>query len=105
MARKLIEIEMDKKRYLQAGMNTMILLEKELGHPLSELGEKSITIEDMRTMFYCLLKNQDKDLTPDKVGDLMDITIEAQGMDYLSEKLAEVMKGAFGGKAAFPSNN
>jgi len=104
MPRKLIEIDMDKKRYLQTGMNTMILLEKELGRPLSEMGEGSIKLADMRTMFYCMLRQQDKKLTHEKVGDIMDIAIDLHGMEYLSNKLSEAMSGAFGGGAAVPSD-
>jgi len=102
MARKTVEIEMDKVRYLQVGMNTMISLEKELGRPLSEITEGAFTLEDMRTMFYCLLRGHDKKLTMEKVGDLMDMTIENQGIDYLTQKLADVMKGAFGNQAVVP---
>jgi len=103
MARNVIEIEMDKVRYLQVGINTMISLEKELGKPLSELGEETLGLGDMRTIFYCMLKPQDKKLTLEKVGDLLDEAIQAHGMEYLSDKLSKALSTAFGGGAAVPS--
>jgi len=102
MAKKLIEIELDKKRYLQAGINSIIKMEQELGRPISELSE-SVKIGDLRTMLYCLLLGADKKLTQEKVGELMDIAIEKHGMEYLSEKITEAMTNMLGQNSAMPS--
>lgn len=102
MAKKLIEIELDKKRYLQASINTIIRMEEELGRPISELSE-NVKIGDLRTMLYCLLLNGEKDLTLEKVGELMDIAIEQHGVEYLSEKIAETMTNILGQNSAIPS--
>jgi len=102
MAKKLIEIELDKKRYLQANINTIIRMEEELGRPISELSE-NVKIGDLRTMLYCLLLNGEKDLTLERVGELMDIAIERHGVEYLSEKIAEAMTNILGQNSAIPS--
>ena len=102
MAKKLIEIELDKKRYLQAGINSIIKMEEELGRPISELSE-NVKIGDLRTMLYCLLLGGDKDLTPEKVGELMDIAIENHGIEYLSDKMTEAMTNILGENSAIPS--
>ena len=102
MAKKLIEIELDKKRYLQGSINAIIKMEEELGRPISELAD-SVKIGDLRTMFYCLLLGGDKELTLEKVGELMDIAIENHGIEYLSEKIGEAMSSILGQNSAIPS--
>ena len=103
MAQKLVEIELDKKRYLQAGINAIIRMEEELGRPMSDLSE-NVKIGDLRTILYCLLVGHDKKLTPEKVGDLMDVAIEKHGIEYLSEKIGEAMKQIMGQNSAIPSD-
>lgn len=103
--RKIIDIEMDKTRHLKYGMNTMIQVEKELGKPLSTLANEQFKLADLRTLLYLGLKWEDNQLTPDSVGDLMDIAIEKHGMQYISEQLGQAIQGAFGqmGANAIPS--
>jgi len=100
--RKSVEIQTeDKVRHLKYGMNALINLEQEMGRPLSEIGnEQNTKLEDLRTMFYVGLKHEDKDLTQEQVGDIMDYLISVHGMNYLSEKLAEAMDF---GNSAMPS--
>lgn len=102
MAKKLVEIKLDKKRYLQAGINAIIRIEAEIGRPITELSE-NVKLSDLRTMLYCLLVAQDKKLTQEKVGELMDIGIETHGMEYLSEKITEAMTASLGEQSAIPS--
>jgi len=102
MAKKLVEIKLDKVRYLQAGINAIILMESEIEKPITELSE-NIKIQDLRTMLYCLLVGIDKKLTHEKVGELMDIAIEAHGMEYLSEKITEAMTMSLGQNTPIPS--
>jgi len=90
MANKLIEIELDRKRFLETSINVIIKMEEELGRPLNELQE-NIKISDIRTILYCLLFSDDKKLTKEKVGELMDVAIEKHGIQYLSDKLTEAL--------------
>lgn len=100
--KKIVSFEADKNRNLKYGMNAMIQLEKELGKPLTSLADGEFKLEDLRTMLYIGLKWEQKDLTPDQVGDIMDEAIEKHGMQYLSGKLGEALQGAFG-NTAMPS--
>lgn len=101
--KKIISIEADKNRHLKFGMNALIQLEKELGKPITSMAdENEFKLEDLRTMIYVGLKWEDKNLTMEQVGDIMDEAIEKNGMEYLSEKLGEALEGAFG-NTAMPS--
>ena len=100
--KNIVSVEMDKMRNMKFGMNALIQLEKELGKPLTSMGTDEFKLEDLRTMLYIGLKWEDKSLTPDAVGDLMDESIEKNGIQYLSAKLGEALQGAFG-QTAMPS--
>jgi hypothetical protein len=97
--KKVVTFEADKKRHLKYGMNALIQLEKELGKPLASIGAGEVKLEDLRTMLYIGLKWEDKELTYEQVGDVMDEAIENHGMEYLSQKLGEALQGAFGNTA------
>jgi hypothetical protein len=103
--KRIIDIEMDRTRHLKYGMNTMIEVEKQLGKPLTTLASESFKLGDLRTLLYLGLKWEDNTLNPDTVGDLMDISIEKNGMQYISDKLGQAIQGAFGqmGANAIPS--
>jgi imidazoleglycerol phosphate dehydratase HisB len=58
---------------------------------------------DLRTMLYVGLKWEDKELTLDQTGDIMDAFIEKHTFEELSSKLGEAVRKAFGGKAQPPS--
>ena len=100
--KKIVTFDADKARNLKYGMNALIQLEKELGKPLTNMGAEEFKLEDLRTMLFIGLKWEDKELTKDAVGDIMDEAIEKHGMEYLSKKLAEALQGAFG-NTAMPS--
>ena len=99
---KIVEIEMDKKRHLKFGMNSMISLEKALGKSLQSLGDGSFSLGDLRTILFIGLKWEDKTLTESITGDLMDLAIEKEGLASLSEKIGEAITGAFGGVGSVP---
>lgn len=97
--KKVVTFNADKERHLKFGMNGLIQLEKELGKPLTALSTEQFSLADLRTMLYVGLKWEDKKLTQDAVGDIMDEAIELHGMDYLSKQLGEALTGAFGNTA------
>ncbi|MCD4839729.1 hypothetical protein LRS37_12805 [Neobacillus sedimentimangrovi] len=101
--KKIVSFEADKMRNLKYGINALIELEKALGKPLTDMSSNNFKLEDLRTMLYIGLKWEDKELTPETVGDIMDAAIEKHGMEYLSKKLGEALEGAFGNAAAIPS--
>lgn len=120
--KKIISFEADKTRNLKFGMNAFVQLEKELGKPIMDLFELvldekgqpvldkngqplskvNIRMEDFRTIFYVGLKWEDKELTYDQVGDIMDEAIEKHGFEYISDKMGEAFNSTFG-KTALPS--
>ena len=101
MAKKLVEIKLDKVRYLQAGINSIILIETELGKSITELSD-NVKLADLRTILYCLLVGMDKKLTHEKVGDLMDTAIQEHGIEYLSDKITEAMNASLGQNTPIP---
>lgn len=103
MANKIITLNIDgKEKHMKLGINALTELEKVIGKPLTAMGEE-VSLSDLRAMFYVSLKWEDKNLTIDKAGDLMDIVVDEHGFQFLSEKLGELMTSAMGG-TALPSN-
>ncbi|SHK48990.1 hypothetical protein [Paramaledivibacter caminithermalis] len=94
--KKFIPIEMDKVRNLRLGINAICQIEDMTGKTITKLNE-NLGIKEFRIILYCALKWEDKSLTLDKVGELMDEVIEKKGIDYLNEKLAEVLENSLGG--------
>lgn len=99
--KKIISIEMDKIRNLKFGINSLIELEKRMGKPISNMGD-SFSLADFRTMLFIGLKWEDKELTEEETGSLMDIAIENYGIQYLSEKLKEAMESISKGAKETP---
>lgn len=100
--KKIVSIEMDKVRNLKFGINNLIELEKKLNRPLASLSGESFGLVDLRTILFIGLKWEDKELTEEQTGEIMDIAIENHGIQYLSEKLAEAMQSVFGGLKETP---
>lgn len=94
--KRIVTIEMDKERHIKFGINAMIELEQKLEKPLTSLGDGEVNMIDLRTMLFVGLKWEDKKLTEEAVGDIMDDSIEKHGMEYISEKLGEAITGTFG---------
>lgn len=98
---KVVTIQADKERHIKYGMNAFVKLERELGKPLTSMTDDT-SLEELRTMLWVGLLWEDKKLSPDKVGDIMDEVIDTEGLDYLSAALGEAIQGALG-KTATPS--
>ncbi|QIB68616.1 hypothetical protein Ami103574_04465 [Aminipila butyrica] len=75
-------IELDKVRNFRYGMKAISLIEKKLKAPIAKIDMDSLTMEESATLVWAGLAHEDKNLTPDKVMDLID--------DYST--LTEVMK-------------
>ena len=59
-----------------------------------------VDFEFIRYMFYLGLKHEDKELTEEKTGEILDILFEEHGMEYVAEILGEAIAKAFGVKEA-----
>ena len=92
-----VTLELEKPRSLRYGMNALVKIEEMIGRPISKLDLEHISIKDMRTIIYAGLFHEDKNLTPEKVGELID---EFSDINTVAEKLGEAMTIAFGTKNA-----
>ena len=101
---KIVPITADKKRNLKFGMNSVIQLEKTFGKPIAEIGNKP-SLEDIATIMFFGLKHEDKKLTLEDIGDLMDDAIENhETFDEVIKLVMEAFSSSFGDKkSATPS--
>ncbi len=89
-----ITLELDRPRRLRFGTNALCMVEdmtgKKLtnGNAFSEFG-----LKDIRTLVYCGLYHDDKTLTTEQVGDLID-DFEG-GLHGCFEKVGEAIQLAF----------
>lgn len=91
--KKSVTVELDKARNLRYGMNALVKVEELTGKPITKLDLENISIRDLRTIVYAGLFHEDKDLTPDKVGNLID---EYSDINIVAAKLGEAFNLAFG---------
>jgi hypothetical protein len=99
---KTVLLDADKARNLRFSSNQLIELEEQLGRSVMSLDE-GLRFADLRTMIHVGLRWEDKDLTLEQTGEIMDVVIEKHGFEELSKKVGEAVKKAFGGKAQPPS--
>lgn len=102
MAKKIITMNIDgEERHLKVGINALTDLEQLMERPLASIGDE-ISIADLRAMFYVSLKWEDKKMTLEQAGDLMDSVVEEKGFQFLAESLSELISSSMGG-AQLPS--
>jgi len=68
-------IKLDKVRNFRYGMRAIDLIEKKYGKPIMEIdgiSDGKITMEDYATLMWAGLVHEDKELTPERVMDLVD---------------------------------
>jgi hypothetical protein len=90
-------IQLDKSRNFRYGMKAISLIEKKLKKPISKIDMENITMEDSAVLIWAGLQHEDKDLTPDKVMDLVD---EHSDIQTILTAMSEAFQGAFGAKGA-----
>lgn len=87
-----------KPKILKIGFNGLIELEEKLGRSITDISDGEIGFADLRTIFYIAFKHGgDKKITLEGTGDILDQVIEAEGMEYLTEKLTGVFENMMGG--------
>ena len=96
-----IDIKADKNRTLRFTINSMIQVKKDkkkdFAKLITELSvDDSLDIELLRYLFYIGLKWEDPELTEEKVGDIMDIILENEGIQGLAQYLYEAITKALG---------
>lgn len=91
--KKSVTIELDKARNLRYGINALVRIESLIGKPITVLDLNSLSMSDLRNILFAGLVHEDKDLTAEKVGDLID---EYMSIEEVAEKLGEAFTLAFG---------
>jgi hypothetical protein len=91
--RGMVAIELDKKRNLRYTMNALAEIEDRLGVPLSEMGNVKMTIKNVRVILWAGLIHEDKELTPEDVGDMVDISNFEEVQEKVAEAFSMVEKG------------
>lgn len=86
-----VMIEADKARNLRFGTNALCQMEEMTGKSVNQLNE-SAGMKELRIMMYCGLRWEDKELTIEKTGEIMDEIMSKHGIDYLSEKIGKAME-------------
>lgn len=69
----LVKIELDKERHLRYTMNALAEMEDQLGVPLSELKDVKMTIKNVRVILWAGLIHEDKEISIEEVGDMVDL--------------------------------
>lgn len=93
--KKGITIVLDKPRTLRYGMNALAKIETITGKSILALDLDKVSIRDLLAIVYGGLYHEDKTLTIEKVGDLID---EYSNLTDIAEKLGEALTEAFGGE-------
>jgi hypothetical protein len=91
--KKGITINLDKPRTLRYGINALAKIEDVTGKALMKLDLNNIGIKDLLGIVYAGLYHEDKDLTIDKVGDLID---EYSSLNEVAENVSKALTLAFG---------
>jgi hypothetical protein len=88
-----ITINLDKPRTLRYGINALAKIEDVTGKPLMQLDLNNVGIKDLLAIVYSGLYHEDKDLTIDTVGDLID---EYSNLSVVAEAVGKALTLAFG---------
>lgn len=91
--RKGITIELDKPRTLRYGMNALAKIEDITKKSIVNIDLNNIGIRDLLAIIYAGLYHEDKTLTIEEVGNLID---EYSNMNDIAEKVGEAFTLAFG---------
>jgi hypothetical protein len=91
--RGIVEVELDKVRHIRYTMNALAEIEDRLGVPLSEMKDVKMTIKNVRVILWAGLIHEDKDLTLEEVGEMVDLG----NFEEVQTKVAEAF-GATQGK-------
>lgn len=91
--KKGISINLDKPRTLRYGINALAKIEDITGRPITALDLNRVGIKDLLVIVYAGLYHEDKDLTVEQVGNIID---EYSDINSVAEKVGEAFTLAFG---------
>lgn len=85
--------KLDKIRNFRYGMKAISLIEKKLKKPVSKIDMENLTMEDAAVLIWAGLQHEDRDLTPEKIMDLVD---DHSDITTVMQAMGEAFQGAFG---------
>lgn len=95
-------IELDRPRNIRITTNALVKVEDVLGRPLSEIGA-AFGMREIRAFLWAGLLHEDRKLSLDDVGELIDDA----GIEYVTGKVTEALNLSLGikseGDAADPN--
>jgi len=91
--KKGVTYQLDKPRTLRYGMNALAKIEDITGKSLMSLDLNSVGVKDLLAIIYAGLYHEDKTLTIETVGDLID---EYSNLQEVADKVGEALTEAFG---------
>lgn len=65
-------VEMDKTRNFRFGMKAVSFIEKKFNKPISKVDFENMTMEETATVIIAGLIHEDKELTEEKIMDIID---------------------------------
>jgi len=98
--KKGVQIVLDKPRTLRYGINALAKIEGLLGKSLTNLNLNAIGVKDLLVIVYAGLYYEDKTLTVDAVGDLID---EYSSIGEVAKLTTEALNLSFGTVEDTPS--
>jgi len=91
--KKGVTINLDKPRTLRYGINALAKIEDITGKSLASLDFTNVSIKDLLAIIYAGLYHEDKSLTIENVGDLID---EYGSLEEIAKSVGEAVTEAFG---------
>lgn len=86
--RGMVKVQLDKVRNLRYTMNALAEIEDILGVPLGEMGNIQMTMKNIRVILWAGLIHEDKELTLEQVGDMIDMSNIQEVQEKLTEAFA-----------------
>ena len=93
-----IAINLDKPRRLRYGMGASIEFEQLSGMKMTAIGDDEMSMQTVATLLYCGLKHEDKDLSLEKVIEIVDD--HADSVTDVITKITEAINAAYQSKNA-----
>lgn len=109
MSKEQVVLKVDgKPKIMKLGFNGFVELEEKMGKPISEISSGEVSFVDLRDIFQVALRRGGmKGISAEETGDILDTVIDEEGLEYLVEKLTQVIEGSMGGQdnGSFPDSN
>lgn len=89
-------IELDKARNFKYGMKAISLIEKKLKKPISQIDFENLFMEEMAAIIWAGLVHEDKNLSVDRVMNLVDDS--TMSVTEIFDVAADALNKAFNGE-------